>query len=247
MLEGRCMENASGIKKLKSRFRRFKQFFRGFLPSKYSLALFIGFFIGGVLFAALDPGEAQATFYGGFLLYDLEAQFATPATLTLDYLVNQLLCFLGVTSWNIFFNNLVVSMVCLFSGFMIIPIILVNLFGFLGSVSYLLVLNFGIFKASIRLLGSFHLIFELLAAMLVIDAFFSFYGTIISSIRQKSISRFKEGTLNEFLPMILRIVLLLILAALLEVFWSTWWIYVLNHPYISWTDFYTGVYSCVVP
>jgi hypothetical protein len=222
-----------------------KPFLKGFKPSKYSSILFIIFFIGGFLFAFLDPAKAQATFYGGFLLNDLTAQIIPPSEISIHYLLNQFVYFLGGTSWALFFNNVMVSLECIFSGFLIIPIILINLFGFVGSVSYLLILKMGFTKGIILFLGSFHLIFECWAAILVIDAFISFYGTVINSMRQRSIKRLKNGIFADFIPLILRIIILLFVAAVLEVFWSTWWVYILTHPYISWIDFYVGVYSCV--
>jgi hypothetical protein len=225
--------------------KRVKLFIRGFIPSKYSTILFVIFFIGGFLFAFLDPIKAQHTFNGGFLLNDLTAQIFPPSDISFQYLINQFVYFLGKTSWGIFFNNLMVSLECIFSGFLIIPIILLNLFGFLGSTLYLLILKLGIIKGTILFLGSFHITFEAWAAILVIDAFISFYSTIINSVRQRSLKRFTNGIWKNFIPGVIRIIILLFIAAFLEVFWSTWWVYMLTHPYISWVDFYTGVYSCV--
>ncbi len=225
--------------------KRIKSFFAGFIPSKYSFILFVIFFVGGVLFAFLDPIKAYSTFNGGFLLNDLTAQIIPPFEISFQYLMNQFVYFLGKTSWGIFFNNLMVSLECIFSGFLIIPIILLDLFGFLGSTLYLIILKLGVINGIILFLGSFHLIFEVWAAILVIDAFVSFYGTIINSVRQKSRKIFTTGIRNNFIPLLFRIIILLGVAAILEVFWSTWWVYILTHPYISWVDFYTGVYSCV--
>lgn len=225
--------------------KRLKSFLMGFAPSKYSSFIFMLFFLGGFLYAFLDPVRAQSTFYGGFFLNELTAQIFPPSEFSFQYLLNQFVFFLGKTSWGIFFNNLMVSLECIFSGFLIIPIILIDLFGFLGSVFYLLIMKWGIVKGVFLFAGSFHLIFEVLAAILVIDAFISFYGTIINSVRKKSLKTFTGGVLNKFVPLMLRIIILLFIAALLEVFWSTWWVYILTHPYIPWIDFYIGVYSCV--
>jgi hypothetical protein len=243
--EGQNMKKPSwNTKAIKNRIKLIL-FFKGFKPSKYSLILFFSFFIGGFLFAVLDPSKAQSTFYGGFFLNDLTAQITPPSTISLQYLVNQFVFFLGGTSWGIFFNNMMVSLECIFTGFLIIPIILINLFSFLGSVSYLLILKMGIIRGSALFLGSFHLIFECWAAILVIDAFVSFYSTLINSLRYRSTKRFINGILNDFFPHIIWIIILLIIAAFLEIFWSTWWVYILTQSYISWIDFYGGVYSCV--
>lgn len=225
--------------------KRIKSFIIGFRPSKYSSIIFVIFFIGGFLFAFMDPAKAQSTFDGGFLLNQLTAQFIPPNEISFQYFMDQFVFFLGKVSWGIFSNNLVVSLECIFSGFLIIPVILINLFGFLGSVFYFLITKFGAFKGFIFLFGSFHLVFEVGAAILVIDAFITFYGTLIDSLRQRSLKRFKHRIWNEFIPLVLRIIILLAIAAILEVFWSTWWVYILTHPYISWIDFYTSVYSCV--
>lgn len=220
-------------------------FFERVKPSKYSLILFFSFFIGGFLFALIDPSKAQSTFHGGFFLNNLTAQIIPPSEISFRYLVNQFIFFLGGTSWSLFFNNLMVSLECIFTGFLIIPIILINLFSFLGSVSYLLILKLGFIKGSVLFLGSFHLIFECWAAIFVIDTFINFYSTLINFWRYRSTKRFINGIFKEFFPRILWIIILLLIAAFLEIFWSTWWVYILTHPYISWIDFYVGVYSCV--
>jgi len=102
------------------------------------------------------------------------------------------------------------------------------------------------FTGILVLIGSFHIYFEFLAALLAIDAFFKFYISFISSIRQHDITVFKENVLKEFLPIFLRIILLLAFAAILEVFWSTWWVYILTDHYISWYEFYFGAYSVLL-
>lgn len=225
--------------------KRVKSYITGFMPSKYSSSLFLIFFISGFLFTFLDPVKAQSTFSGGFLVNNLTAQIVPPNDISFHYLLNQFVFFLGKISMGIFFNNLMVSLMCIFSGFLIIPIILINLFVFLGSVFCLVMFKYGVFKGIILFGGSFHLIFELWAALLVIDAFINFYSTIINSAKQKSMRRFTNGIRDNFIPLILRVVVLLFIAAILEVFWSTWWVYILTHPYISWLGFYTGLYSCM--
>jgi len=96
------------------------------------------------------------------------------------------------------------------------------------------------------LLGSFHLYFEILSAFLAIEAFIKFYGSFINAIRTRNPSEFKEKIRSEFIPLILRIIVLLAIAALLEVFWSTWWVYIITNHYVSWHDFHVGVYSVLV-
>ncbi|HMK54161.1 MAG TPA: stage II sporulation protein M [Methanobacteriaceae archaeon] len=224
----------------------FKRFIKGFIPSKYALTLFSIFFSMGFLLAFHDPVMVGSNINGGFLLGDIQAQFDPPQTSSLSYLVNQFIFFLGVPAAKIFLSNVFFAVICIFSGILIVPIILLDFFSYMGSITYLLILKVGLLKAFLILLGSFHLYLEFLATILVIDASLKFYGSIFHSIRQRSFAVFKKEISNKFIPLFLRIILLLALAAFLEVFWSTWWVYIMTHTYISWADFYVGVYSCLV-
>jgi hypothetical protein len=232
--------------KLKPNKKWIKWFLRGFMPSKYVLVTFLIFYFTGFVFAYLSPHLAQSIFNGGFLLGELDAKIQIPQTITLDYLENQFIHYLGAVSWGLFVNNMRASFLCIFSGIAIVPVVLISLFSSMGAVTYLLILKVGIFKAFLIIFGSFHLYFEVLAAMLVIDAFLKFYGSFLISIREGSTRRFKNEVINGVLPILLSITILLAVAAVLEVFWSTWWVYILTHSYVSWHEFYLGLYSCIV-
>lgn len=223
-----------------------RQFLRGFLPSKYVVGMVSAFYMAGVVFAYLDPLQAQSVFNGGFLLGNFNVQINLPLEISTSYLYHQIISYLGKVVGNIFLNNLEVSLQCIFTGFLIIPSIFIGLFSFIGSVSYLLILKVGFIKALIVLGGCFHLYFEFLAGALVIEAFLKFYGSIVNSFQARSTLPFRRDFKEKFLPLILRIIILLALGALIEVFWSTWWVYILMEHYISWPDFYLGVNSAVV-
>ncbi|MDI6723786.1 MAG: stage II sporulation protein M [Methanobacterium sp.] len=175
----------------------------------------------------------------------IEVKIQMPMDITLDYILNQFIYYLGAVSLGIFLNNLVLMILCIFSGFALIPVILIGLFMKMGTTTFFIVEKLG-FTGILVLIGSFHIYFEFLAALLAIDAFFKFYISFISSIRQHDITVFKEDVLKEFLPIFLRIILLLAFAAILEVFWSTWWVYILTDHYISWYEFYFGAYSVLL-
>ena len=234
------------LNKLKPNKKWIKTFLRGFIPSKYVFLIFLIFYFAGFIFAYVAPHLAQSTFNGGFLLGELDAKIQVPQTITLVYLENQFIHYLGAVSWGLFVSNMRTSFLCIFSGIAIVPVVLISLFSSLGAVTYLLILKVGIFKAFLIIFGSFHLYFEVLAAMLVIDAFLKFYGSFLISIREGSTRRFKNEVINGVLPILLSITTLLAVAAVLEVFWSTWWVYILTHSYVSWQNFYLGLYSCIV-
>ena len=107
-------------------------------------------------------------------------------------------------------------------------------------------MKYGFFKAILIFLGSFHLLLEILAALLSIDAFLKFYGSFANAVLKHDTAAFKKSIKNEFLPLILKIIIVLAIAAVLEVFWSTWWVYILTNHYVSWYDFYFGVRSVFV-
>ncbi len=176
----------------------------------------------------------------------MKVKIQLPEIISLNYLFNQFIYYLGTVSFGIFLNNITLSVLCVFTGVAIIPVILVGLFSFSGSLTGMLIMKFGIFKAVLIFLGSFHLLLEILVALLAIDAFLKFYGSFASAVLKHDIVGFKTGIKNEFLPLILKIIIVLAIAALLEVFWSTWWVYILTNHYISWYDFYFGVRSIFV-
>ena len=153
---------------------------------------------------------------------------------------------MGRVSFGIFLSNVTLAILCVFTGIAIIPVLLIGLFTFSGSLTVVLVGKFGVFKAVLILLGSFHLPLEILAALLSIDAFLKFYGSFVNAVLKHDLNIFKKGILNEFLPLILKIIIIFAIAALLEVFWSTWWVYILTNHYISWHDFYFGAYSVLI-
>lgn len=200
----------------------------------------------GFLFAYFEPVKAQSIFNGGFFFGNIEAKIQLPKTITFSYLINQFIYYLGAVSFNIFVNNLFITLLCIFTGIAIVPVILIGLFAFSGSITYLLIAKVGFYKTLLILLGSFHLYFEILAAFLAIKAFIKFYGSFVNAIRIRNPSEFKEKMRNEFIPLIFRIILLLAIAALFEVLWSTWWVYIITDHYVSWYDFYMGVYSCLI-
>ncbi len=176
----------------------------------------------------------------------MEVNIQLPDIISLNYLQNHFIYYLGQYSFDIFLNNIKLMILCIFTGIAIIPVLLIDLFAFSGSLTGMLVMKFGIFKAVLILLGSFHLPLEILAALLSIDAFLKFYTSFVSAVSKHDTAAFKMGIKNEFLPLILKIIVILAVAAILEVFWSTWWVYIITNHYISWYDFYFGVRSVFV-
>jgi hypothetical protein len=193
----------------------------------------------------MNPDQAHLTFPDGLFLSKIDAQIQLPEAITLNYFFNQFFYYLGTVSFNIFLNNLLLTLLCIFSGVAIFPILLIGFFMKLGTTTFFLVEKLG-FTGILVFLGSFHLYFEFLAALLTIDAFFKFYIPFFKAIRNKDLTVFKNSILNDFLPLVLRIFLLLVIAAILEVFWSTWWVYIFINHYISWYDFYFGAYSILL-
>lgn len=95
-------------------------------------------------------------------------------------------------------------------------------------------------------LGSFHLLLEILAALLPIDAFLEFYGSFANAVLKHDIVAFKMSIKNVFLHLILKIIISLAIASILEVFWSTWWVYILTNHYVSWYDFYPFCFCVLI-
>lgn len=221
-----------------------KKFIKYILPSKKVILLATFFYFFGI-FIALDNHDLNnLPFAFGFLTGNLSVQFCSNP-ITLDYLKLQFIDYLGKVTQNIFLSNMQIALLCIFSGIFIIPAILVGLISFSGDLLYTLGINFGL-KGIIMYSGLLHLHLEIWAALLSIDAFIVFYWSIIKSFRDFSYNPFVDDFKNKFLPLIVLITILFVLAAFFEVFWSTWWVYIFTHPYISWSDFYFYVNSCRV-
>jgi len=176
----------------------------------------------------------------------LEVKIQYPSKITLNYFYEQFINFLGKKSFNIFLNNFLIILISIFSGIGLITVVFIGLFSFSGSITYALFLKLGFIKTIIFFLGLFHLYLELLAGFLAMDAFVVFYGSFYKSIKNKLLLNFKINVKQKFIPLILRITILLFLAAFLEVFWSTWWVYIITKQYIPWYYFYSGIYSAIV-
>lgn len=223
--------------------KRVMKCLRHFVPSKYSFLIFVLFYVSGLIFAILKPQYAVSSFYYGFFLGNMEVNIQLPDIISFNYLQNHFIYYLGQYSFNIFLNNIKLMILCIFTGIAIVPVMLIGLFAFSGSLTGMLVMKFGIFNAVLILLGSFHLPLEILAALLSIDAFLKFYTSFVSAVLKHDTVAFKMSIKNEFLPLILKMIVILAVAAILEVFWSTWWVYIITNHYISWYDFYFGVRS----
>jgi Stage II sporulation protein M len=223
-----------------------KNFLAGFIPSKEIFVVCILFFILGIVFAFLNPEQAHLSFPGGLFLSNIDAQIQLPAVITINYIFNQLFFYLGAVSFNIFLNNILLMFLCIFSGIAIFPVILIGLFMKLGTTTFFVIEKLGFNKGILVFLGSLHLYFEFLAAMLTIDAFFKFYISFYYALKDKDVNIFKNSIWKDFLPLVLRIFFLLAIAAILEVFWSTWWVYIITNHYISWHEFYFGAYSILL-
>jgi len=228
------------------KLKHVKNCLKGFLPSKIIFTIFVILYVSGFIFAYFKPSLAHNFFNGGFFLGYMDVKFILPSEVTLNYIFHQFILFLGGVSSQLFMNNLGVSLACVFTGIPIVSVIFLKLFTSMGAVNYLLIVKVGIIKAFLILGGSFHLYFEFLAAMLSVDAFLKFYRSLFHFLIQRNFKEFKEQILNDFLPLILRIIILLAFAAILEVFWSTWWVYILTQHYVPWLDFYRGFYSCKI-
>jgi hypothetical protein len=243
---------------------RIKRSLLSTIPSLKVLLLGAFFFFLGFFWTAQDPHGAVLVFSFGFLTGNMAVNFVPVAAWSWEYFRVQFIDFLARVVGNIFMWNMQVILICIFTGIAIIPSILLGLLSFSGSLLSILLISLGL-KGFVMYLGLFHLHLEILAALLTIDAFISFYRAIWISLRNVSFQPFKDAFIsfylsigallrsqsfqlfkdafkNEFFPLFLRITLILALAAVLEVFWSTWWVYVFTHPYISWGDFYTQLY-----
>ncbi|BDH78633.1 MAG TPA: hypothetical protein GXX31_01140 [Methanothermobacter sp.] len=212
------------------------RFLKSFKPSNPLILVALLFYIGGFISSFF-----MKAFNFGFLTGDFIVYFK-PHPMTWDYLRVQFIDQLGGAAFNIFISNVMVVFSCIFLGFPIVNTVLVNLIGFSGALLNALISRFGL-KGLIIYLGLFHLHFEILGALLSIDAFLAFYASIYHSLKAGSARIFTREVKSGFLPLLLKILIIFLFAAFMEVFWSTWWVYVWTHKYIPWQQFYFEVYN----
>ena len=94
----------------------------------------------------MNPDQAHLTFPDGLFLSNIDAQIQLPEVITLDYVLNQFFYYLGAVSFNIFLNNVLLMLLCIFSGIAIFPVILIGLFMKLGTTAFFLVEKLGIYR-----------------------------------------------------------------------------------------------------
>ena len=68
-------------------------------------------------------------------------QIQLPGAITFDYFLNQFFYYLGAVSFNIFLNNVMLALLCVFSGVAIFPVILIGLFMKMGTTTYFFLLR----------------------------------------------------------------------------------------------------------
>ncbi|MGB9844791.1 MAG: hypothetical protein ACPLF9_03450 [Methanothermobacter tenebrarum] len=212
------------------------RFFKNLKPSNPIILVAFLFYIGGFISYFFIK-----TFNFGFLTGDFIVYFKSHP-ITWDYLKIQFIDRLGGVTFNIFISNVLIVFSCIFLGFPIINAVFLNLIGFSGALLNALISRFG-FEGLIIYLGLFHLHLEILGALLSIDAFFAFYISLYRSLKAGSVNIFTKELKSGFLPLLFRILIIFLFAAFMEVFWSTWWVYIWTHKYIPWHQFYFKVYN----
>lgn len=212
------------------------RFFKSLKPSNPILIIALLFYIGGFVSYFFIK-----TFNFGFLTGDFVVYFK-PHPITWDYVRIQFINYLGGVAFNIFISNVLILFFCIFLGFPIISAVFLNLIGFSGVLLNVLISRFGL-KGLIIYLGLLHLHLEILGALLSVNAFLTFYTSLYRSMKAHSASIFIKELKRKFLPLLFRILIIFLFAAFMEVFWSTWWVYIWTHKYIPWHQFYFEVYN----
>ncbi|MDI3483784.1 MAG: hypothetical protein PWQ74_371 [Methanobacteriaceae archaeon] len=212
------------------------RFLKSLKPSNPIILVALLFYIGGFVSYFFIKN-----FNFGFLTGDFIVYFKSHP-ITWDYLRMQFVDYLGAVTFNMFISNILIIFFCIFLGFPIIKVVFVDLMGFSGALLNALISRFGL-RGLIIYLGLFHLHFEILGALLSIDAFLAFYIALYHSLNAGSTKIFIRELRSGFLPLLLKIVIIFLVAAFMEVFWSTWWVYIWTHKYIPWQQFYFEVYN----
>ncbi|MGB9837303.1 hypothetical protein [Methanothermobacter sp.] len=152
----------------------------------------------------------------------------------------QFIDYLGATAFWIFISNLIQALVFIFTLATTIQVL--RIFVLSGALLHNLVSMWG-FRGFLMYAGTLHLHLEVMGCLFSLQAARVFIGSIMESISRGSAEPLLGEIKERLLFLIVLIAVIFATAAIVEVFWSTWWVYVFTERQVSWTYFHSHVAS----
>ncbi|MBE2899997.1 hypothetical protein DNK57_04090 [Methanothermobacter thermautotrophicus] len=200
----------------------------GIIPHPGILAFaMVLYFLGFVLDAS---GRSLAY---GFLTGDMVVHFST-----FPGFREQFIDYLSATALWVFISNITQVTVFIFTLATVYPVL--KIFILAGALLHNLLEGWGV-RGLMIYAGTLHLHLEVTGCLLSLQAALVFVRSVLGAIQQRSPGPIVTALRENLAFLIPLIILLFAIAAILEVFWSTWWVYNLTHGPVSWTYFYTHV------
>jgi len=202
----------------------------GIIPHPGILAFAMALYLLGFV---LDASGRPLAY--GFLTGDLVVHFST-----FPGLREQFIDYLLATAFWIFISNITQVTVFIFSLATFYPVL--KIFVLAGALLHNLLVGWGV-RGLLIYAGTLHLHLEVTGCLLSLQAALVFVRSLLGTIQHRSRGPLVTALRENLAYLIPLIILLFAIAAILEVFWSTWWVYNLTHGPVSWRYFYTHVFS----
>lgn len=151
----------------------------------------------------------------------------------------QCIDYLGATAFWIFISNITQVLVFIFTLATTIQVL--KLIVLSGALLHNLVSTWG-FRGFLIYAGTVHLHLEVMGCLFSLQAARIFIGSVLKSISRCSVEPLRNIK-ERLLFLVVLVTVIFAMAAIIEVFWSTWWVYIFTERQVSWTYFHSHVAS----
>ncbi|MDI9617832.1 hypothetical protein [Methanothermobacter sp.] len=150
----------------------------------------------------------------------------------------QFIDYLGATAFWIFISNITQVLVFIFTLATTIQVLKVIILS--GALLHNLISMWG-FRGFLIYAGTVHLHLEVMGCLFSLQAARVFIGSVLESISRGSAEPMMSAIKERLLFLIVLVAIIFAMAAIIEVFWSTWWVYIFTERRVSWTYFHSHV------
>lgn len=151
----------------------------------------------------------------------------------------QFIDYLGATAFWIFISNITQVLVFIFTLATTIQVLKVIVLS--GALLHNLIYRWG-FRGFLIYGGTVHLHLEVMGCLFSLQAARIFIGSVLKSISRCSVEPLRNIK-ERLLFLVVLVTVIFAMAAIIEVFWSTWWVYIFTERPVSWTYFHSHVAS----
>ncbi len=208
----------------------FKEHLKAIIPHPGLMVLSAALYIYGFVSDALGAAGSY-----GFLTGDMTVCFSHYPGFRAQFID-----YLGGVALGIFISNIKQALLFIFTLTTAVPVL--NLFVLAGGLLHALISRMGLYGILVYA-GTLHIHLEVVGCLLSLEAAAVFFYSLMKSVYTGSAEPFKRAFRERLVILLPVILLVFAAAAILEVFWSTWWVYTLTQQQVSWSYFHGHVCS----